>query len=162
MKNNYLCSPKAETTKKDIDMQNEWFECKLEYDKLMENGTMKRVRGESYLTNAISCSEAEQHMIEEMKSYISGEFMVTDIKRVKYGELFFTDEDAADRYFKIKLIFITLDEKSGAEKKTRQDVLVQASDLHDAVQKLDENMKGSMMDYTIASVSEAPYMDVFR
>ena len=143
-------------------MQNEWFECKLEYDKLMENGTMKRVKGESYLTTAISCSEAESRMVEEMKSYISGEFMVTDIKRVKYGETFFTDEDAADRYFKIKLVFITLDEKSGAEKKTRQDVLVQASDLHDAVQKLDEGMKGSMMDFTIASVSEAPYMDVFR
>ena len=101
-------------------------------------------------------------MVQEMKSYISGEFMVTDIKRVKYGETFFTDEDAADRYFKIKLIFITLDEKSGAEKKTRQDVLIQASDLHDAVQKLDENMKGSMMDFTIASVSEATYFDVFR
>jgi hypothetical protein len=143
-------------------MQNEWFECKLEYDKMMENGTMKRVRGESYLTTAISCSEAEARMVQEMKSYISGEFMVTDIKRVKYGEMFFTEEDAADRYFKIKLIFITLDEKSGAEKKTRQDVLVQASDLHDAVQKLDEGMKGSMMDFTIASVSEAPYFDVFR
>lgn len=143
-------------------MQNEWFECKLEYDKLMENGTMKRVKSESYLTNAISCSEAETRMINEMKSYISGEFMVTDIKRVKYGDLFFTEEDAADRYFKIKLIFITLDEKSAAEKKTRQDVLVQASDLHDAVQKLDEHMHGSMMDFTIASVSEAPYMDVFR
>ena len=143
-------------------MQNEWFECKLEYDKMMENGTMKRVRGESYLTTAISCSEAEARMVKEMKSYISGEFMVTDIKRVKYGEMFFTEEDAADRYFKIKLIFITLDEKSGAEKKTRQDVLVQASDLHDAVQKLDEGMKGSMMDFTIASVSEAPYFDVFR
>lgn len=143
-------------------MQNEWFECKLEYDKMMENGTMKRVRGESYLTTAISCSEAEARMVQEMKSYISGEFMVTDIKRVKYGETFFTEEDAADRYFKIKLIFITLDEKSGAEKKTRQDVLVQASDLHDAVKKLDERMKGSMMDFTIASVSEAPYFDVFR
>lgn len=143
-------------------MQNEWFECKLEYDKMMENGTMKRVKGETYLVDAISCTEAESTMIEEMKSYISGEFMVTDIKRVKYGETFFTDEDAADRYFKVKLVFVTLDEKSGAEKKTRQDVLVQASDLHDAVRRLDEGMKGSMMDYTIASVNETTYMDVFR
>lgn len=143
-------------------MQNEWFECKLEYDKMMENGTMKRVKGETYLVDAISCTEAESTMIEEMKSYISGEFMVTDIKRVKYGETFFTDEDAADRYFKVKLMFVTLDEKSGAEKKTRQDVLVQASDLHDAVRRLDEGMKGSMMDYTIASVNETTYMDVFR
>lgn len=143
-------------------MQNEWFECKLEYDKMMENGTMKRVKGETYLVNAITCSDAEDRMVEEMKSYISGEFMVTDIKRVKFGETFFCEEDAADRFFKIKLVFITLDEKSGAEKKTKQDVLVQASDLHDAVKKLDEGMKGSMMDYTIAAVNETAYMDVFR
>lgn len=143
-------------------MQNEWFECKLEYDKMMENGTMKRVKGETYLVNAITCSDAEDRMVEEMKSYISGEFMVTDIKRVKFGETFFCEEDAADRFFKIKLVFITLDEKSGAEKKAKQDVLVQASDLHDAVKKLDEGMKGSMMDYTIAAVNETAYMDAFR
>lgn len=143
-------------------MQNEWFECKLEYDKMKEDGTMKRVKGESRLVNAITCSEAESRMIEEMKSYFSGEFMVTDIKRVKYAEIFFTDEESADRYFKIKLLFITLDEKTAAEKKTTQNVLVQAADLKDAVARLGEGMKGSMMDYTIASVAEAPYMDVFK
>lgn len=143
-------------------MQNEWFECKLEYDKMKEDGTMKRVKGESRLVNAITCSEAESRMIEEMKSYISGEFMVTDIKRVKYAEIFFTDEESADRYFKIKLLFITLDEKTAAEKKTTQNVLVQAADLKDAVARLGEGMKGSMMDYTIASVAEAPYMGVFK
>lgn len=143
-------------------MQNEWFECKLEYDKMKEDGTMKRVKGESRLVNAITCSEAESRMIEEMKSYFSGEFMVTDIKRVKYAEIFFTDVESADRYFKIKLLFITLDEKTAAEKKTTQNVLVQAADLKDAVARLGEGMKGSMMDYTIASVAEAPYMDVFK
>ena len=143
-------------------MQNEWFECKLEYDKMKEDGTMKRVKGESRLVNAITCSEAESRMIEEMKSYISGEFMVTDIKRVKYAETFFTDDEAADRYFKIKLLFITLDEKTAAEKKTTQNVLVQAADLKDAVARLGEGMKGSMMDYTIASVAEASYLDVYR
>lgn len=143
-------------------MQNEWFECKLEYDKMKEDGTMKRVKGESRLVNAITCSEAENRMIEEMKSYFSGEFMVTDIKRIKYAEIFFTEDESADRYFKIKLLFITLDEKTAAEKKTTQNVLVQAADLKDAVARLGEGMKGSMMDYTIASVVEAPYMDVFK
>lgn len=143
-------------------MQNEWFESKIEYDKLTEDGTPKRVKGESYLVNGISCSEVEKRMTQEMKSYISGEFMVTDIKRVKYGELVFTDDELADRYFKIKLVFITLDEKTAAEKKTRQDVLVQASDLRNAVNRLEAFMKGSLMDYTIASVREAPYMDVFK
>ena len=143
-------------------MQNEWFESKIEYDKMIEDGTMKRVKGESYLVNSINCTEVERRMTEEMKSYISGEFIVTDIKRVKYGELVFTDDESADRYFKIKLVFITLDEKTAAEKKTTQNVLVQASDLRNAVSRLEEFMKGSMMDYTIASVSEAPYMDIFK
>lgn len=143
-------------------MQNEWFECKLEYDKMKEDGTVKRVKGESYLVNAISCSEAEGRMIEEMKSYISGEFMVTDIKRVKYTEMFFTEDDQAGFFYKIKIMFITLDEKTGMEKKTKQDMLVQACNLQDAVTRLGEGMKGSMMDYTIAAVNEAPYMDVFN
>ena len=68
---------------------------------------------------------------------------------------------AADRYFKCKLFFITLDEKSGAEKKTSTTVLVQAADLRDAVKKLDEGMKGTMADYTIASVAETQIMDVY-
>ena len=72
-----------------------------------------------------------------------------------------SEEDAADRWFKCKLFFITLDEKSGAEKKTSTTVLVQASDLRDAVKKLDEGMKGTMADYVIASVAETAIMDVY-
>ena len=72
-----------------------------------------------------------------------------------------SDEESADRWFKCKLIFITLDEKSGAEKKTSTQVLVQAADLRDAVKKLDEGMKGTMADYQIGMVSETPLMDVY-
>ena len=91
----------------------------------------------------------------------SGEFTVSDIKRANYSELFPSDEESADRWFKCKLIFITLDEKSGAEKKTSTQVLVQAADLRDAVKKLDEGMKGTMADYQIGMVSETPLMDVY-
>ena len=76
-------------------------------------------------------------------------------------ELFPSEEEAADRWFKCKLIFITLDEKSGAEKKTSTQVLVQAADLRDAVKKLDEGMKGTMADYQIGSVAETAIMDVY-
>ncbi len=75
--------------------------------------------------------------------------------------MFPCDEDAADRWFKCKLWFITLDEKSGAEKKTSTNVLVQAADLRDAIKKLDEGMKGTMADYAIASVAETAIMDVY-
>ena len=105
-----------------------------------------------YLVDALSFTEAEARIIEEMTPFISGEFTVSDIKRANYSELFPSDEESADRWFKCKLIFITLDEKSGAEKKTSTQVLVQAADLRDAVKKLDEGMKGTMADYQIGMV----------
>ena len=138
-----------------------WFECKIRYEKTLETGMVKKVT-EPYLVDALSFTEAEARIIEEMKPFISGEFTVSDIKRANYSELFFSDEEAADRWFKSKLLFITLDEKSGNEKKVATNVLIQAADLRDAVKKLDEGMKGSMADYEIASMAETPIMDVYR
>ncbi len=137
-----------------------WFECKIRYEKTMDNGMNKKVT-EPYLVDALSFTEAEARIIEEMTPFISGEFTVSDIKRSNYSELFPSEEDTADRWFKCKLFFITLDEKSGAEKKTSTQVLVQAADLRDAVKKLDEGMKGTMADYVIASVAETAIMDVY-
>lgn len=137
-----------------------WFECKIRYEKVMENGMNKKVT-EPYLVDALSFTEAEARIIEEMTPFISGEFTVSDIKRANYSELFPSEEEAADRWFKCKLVFITLDEKSGVEKKTSTQVLVQAADLRDAVKKLDEGMKGTMADYQIASVAETAIMDVY-
>ncbi len=116
---------------------------------------------EPYLVDALSFTEAEARIIEEMTPFITGEFTVSDIKRANYSELFTSDEESADRYFKCKLVFITLDGKSGAEKKTSTYVLVQAADLRDAIKKLDEGMKGTMADYQIASVSETALIDVY-
>ena len=137
-----------------------WFEVKIRYEKIMENGMQKKVT-EPYLFDALSFTESEGKCIEEMTPFISGEFTVSDIKRVNYSEIFFSDEESADRWFKCKLVFITLDEKSGSEKKTSTHILVQADNLRDAVKKLDEGMKGTMADYQIVSVSETALMDVY-
>ena len=137
-----------------------WFECKIRYEKTLENGMNKKVT-EPYLVDALSFTEAEARIIEEMTPFITGEFTVSDIKRANYSELFSSEEEAADRWFKCKLYFFTLDEKSGAEKKTSAQMLVQAADLRDAVKKLDEGMKGTMADYSIASVTETQIMDVY-
>ena len=137
-----------------------WFECKIQYEKIMENGINKRVT-EPYLIDALSFTEAETRIIDEMTPYISGEFTVSDIKRARYSEIFQTADESADRWFKCKLYFITLDEKSGAEKKTASSILVQASDLRDAVHRLDEGMKGTMADYLIAAVTETPIIDIY-
>jgi hypothetical protein len=135
-----------------------WFECKVSYEKLMENGIQKKVT-EPYLVDALSFTEAEARIIEEVKPYISGEFTIADIKRARINELFFNEN--GDRYYKIKVFFITLDEKSGAEKKTAVQMLAQACDIKEAIAVLENGMKGSMADYTIASVAETMLMDVF-
>ena len=117
---------------------------------------------EKYLFDSLSFTESEGRCIEEMTPFISGEFTVSDIKRANYSEIFFSDEVSADKYFKCKLYFITLDEKSGTEKKTATNILVQAADLRDAVKKLDEGMKNTMADYVIYSVAETQIMDVYK
>ena len=141
-------------------MMHTWFECKIRYEKVMENGMNKKVT-EPYLVDALSFTEAEARIIEEITPFISGEFTVSDIKRANYSELFFCEEDAAVRWFICKLFFITLDEKSGAEKKTAAQMLAQASNLKDAIAVLEDGMKGTLADYTIASVTETQLMDVF-
>jgi hypothetical protein len=135
-----------------------WFECKVSYEKMMENGVAKKVT-EPYLVDALSFTEAEARIIEEMKPFISGEFIVADIKRARIAELFFNEN--GDRYYKFKVFFITLDEKSGAEKKTAVQMLAQASDIKDAIAVLENGMKGTMADYVIGSVSETSIMDIF-
>lgn len=141
-------------------MMNNWFECKVKYVKTMENGLEKKV-SEPYLVDAISFTEAEKRIIEEIRPFMTGEFVISDIKRANYSEVFFCDAESADRWFKCKLSFITLDEKSGAEKKTNSYALVQAGDLREAIKYLDEQMKGTIMDYQIASVVETMIMDVY-
>lgn len=137
-----------------------WFECKICYKKVLENGLEKTVT-ESYIVDALSFSEAEAKIIREMTVFISGEFEVSDIKKAKYSEIFTSKMESADRWFKVKLQFITLDEKSGVEKKTSSNVLVQAADLRDAIKKLDAGMKETMADYIISSVVETMIMDVY-
>ena len=142
-------------------MMHTWFLCKISYEKTLENGTDKKVT-EPYLVDALSFTEAEARIIEEMTPYVSGEFSVAAVGRAKFTEIFFADDDInASYWYKVKLGFITLDEKTGSEKKTYSNVLVQASDLRDAVKRLDAGMKGSMADYIIASVAETPIMGVY-
>jgi hypothetical protein len=119
---------------------------------------MKKVR-EPYLVDAFSFTEAEARIIEELRPYISGEFTVADIKRARLSELFFNPE--GDRYYKVKVFFITLDEKSGAEKKTVAQMLSQASTVKEAIEVLETGMKGTMADYVIASVVETALIDIF-
>ena len=142
-------------------MMNTWFECRIRYEKVMADGMSKKVT-EPYLVDALSFTEAEARIIEQMAPYISGEFTVRDIKRAGYSEVFYTDEVSADKWYKGRLGFIAVDEKAGKEKITYTNVLVQAYEFRDAVKKLDEGMKGSMADYVIILMQETAIMDVYE
>ena len=138
-----------------------WFECKIRYEKTMDDGLQKKVT-ESYVVDALSFTEAEKRILEEMSSYISGVFEVSDIKRATYKEIFFSDAASDDRWYKTKLQFITIDEKTEKEKRSNVNFLVQAATLNGAVQNIVEVMSSSMIDYVIASVAESTITDVYE
>ena len=135
-----------------------WFECRVKYDKMLENGMQKKVT-EPYLVDALSFTEAEARIIEEVSPFISGEFSVSAVKRANFSELFFGE--TGDRWYKCKINFITLDEKSGMEKRTASYMLVQAADFETALKNLNAGMKGTMADWVIVSIAETPLMDVY-
>ena len=140
---------------------SDWYETKIRYEKTMEDGMQKKIT-EQYVVDALSFTEAENSIIEEMSSYISGEFKITDIKHAAYHEIFFSDNMNDDKWYKTKLQFITIDEKSEKEKKTAVNYLVQASSLPMAVKHIDEVMGSAQIDYVIASVAETMIMDVYE
>ena len=127
----------------------------------MEDGLQKKVT-ETYTIDALSFTEAEQRIMEEMSAYISGEFDIKDIKIAPYKEIFFADIDSADRWYKTKLQFITIDEKTEKEKRSNVSYLVNAGTLSGAVRNIEEVMSGTMIDYVIASVAETQLIDVFE
>lgn len=136
-----------------------WFECKIKYEKTAEEGKIVKVN-ETYLLDALSFTEAEARIIEEMKPFISGEFTVANIRRAKINEMFFNEN--GDRWYRSKVNFVTLDEEKGIEKRTAVAMLVQANDIKEALNGIIEGMKGSMADYEIAAITETSIIDVYK
>ncbi|MBD5330673.1 MAG: DUF4494 domain-containing protein [Bacteroides sp.] len=136
-----------------------WFECKVHYDKMMENGVVKKVN-EPYLVDALSFTEAEARIIEEQTPYISGDFSVSAVKRTKISEIFW--DDSADKWYLVKVAFITIDEKTAAEKKSSTLILVAGNTLKEAYDNFMEGMSGTMADFEIQSITETPLMDVYK
>ena len=135
-----------------------WFECKIKYEKTADDGKIVKV-SEAYLLDALSFTEAEARINEEMKPFISGEFIVSNIRRAKINELF-TNENG-DKWYRCKVFFISLDEEKGIEKRIATTMMVQANDVKEAWDGLKEGMKGSMADYQVAAITETAIMDVY-
>ena len=138
-----------------------WFEAKIRYEKMMEDGCLKKVT-ETYVIDALSFGEAEKRILEEMTSYVSGEVEVCALKIAPYKEIFFADSNMDDKWYVAKLAFITIDEKTDKEKKTRVCYLVNAGNINAAVKNIEEQMAGTMIDYDTFNVSETQILDVFE
>ena len=137
-----------------------WFECKIRYDKTMEDGKIKKVT-ETYMVDALTFTEAERRFLEEVEPYMSGEYEVAGIKKARIAELIASIDANDDRWYRAKVTFSTLDEKTAVEKKTSQTMLVQANDLKNAVQNLEKSMAGTMGDWSLSSIAETQILDVF-
>lgn len=140
---------------------SEWYEVKFQHEQTQEDGTQKKVT-ELYTVDALSFTEAEAKITEEMKLYVSGETFIKAITRAPYKEIFFDERESADKYYKAKLDFITIDEKTEKEKKSTVTYLVQAASLDEAKKNINEVMGTTMIDYDIQSIAETKIIDVFE
>lgn len=138
-----------------------WFECKIKYDKTGDDGIIKTV-SEAYLVDAMSFTEAEARITAEMKPFISGDFMLANIKRVKIAEMFDTEDANADKWYRAKVMFVSLDEEKGIEKRLPSNMYVKAEDMKGALDNLLVGLKTTMADYEVATIAETLIMDVYN
>lgn len=143
-----------------MQIMKKWFLAKISYEKTDEKGMTRKVT-ESYLVDALSFTEAEARIIDNVKDFITGEFNVTALKWESVSELFTSDKECDDKWYKIKVAYITLDEKSGKERRTYAYMIVQSSDTANAEKRLHEGMKGTLADYLVMEVKETQIVDVY-
>ena len=142
-------------------MSATWYECKIKYRKLDEASGMLKVKTEPFLVDAISYTEAESRITEEMSVYMSDteEIKITNIKVANFAEIH--PFENSDRWFKSKVSLIAFDEESGKERKTNMYLLIQANDVKEAYDNTISVMKDTMGEYSVPSIAESPIMDVF-
>ena len=138
---------------------SQWFETKVKYDKTMlDTGAIKSVT-EPYLVDALSFTEAEARITKEMEPFVSGELTVTAARKVRFEDVLY--HEGGDRWYKVKINMITIDEKTGAEKRSASFSLVQASEFKLALDYFLEAMKSVLFDFEIVNITEMAYIDVF-
>lgn len=135
-----------------------WFECKVKYDKEQDNGSLKSVT-ELYLLDAMSYTEAESRIIEEMNPAGNADFSIVDISRRKYYEVI--PEERGGKFFKVRIELIAFDDRTGTEKKTSVNSIVQGKVVMDVLNSVNGVMKNSMSDYDIHSITRTAIQDLF-
>lgn len=139
---------------------SKFYEVKIQYREMQEDGKEKKVT-EQYVVEALSFTEAESRIIEEMTLFIDGDFDVVSEKIAPYNEIFLSDNYTDDKWFVSKVAFITIDEKTEKEKKQTFRYLVQAATSELALDYTKEMLSHGMSDYRIDAVQDTPTLDVF-
>jgi len=137
-----------------------WFETKVRYDKTQENGMEKKVT-ETYVVEAFGWGRAEKKIANEMSVYVSGDFDIKAISRPRYSEIFFSEYEKDDKWYKAKLEFISVNERTEKEKRSAVHYLVQGSSVENARSNIETVMDQTMIDYEIKSIVETKIVDVF-
>ena len=138
-----------------------WFETSVQYERQAEDGLLAKVR-ETYVVDAFTFGEAEDAITKEMSAFASGEFVIKNITPAVYGEIFFSDMKSDDKWYKAKVMFVTINEENGKEKRTAVNYLVQAKNIEGALNNIQQVFSSSVMDYVVANLSETKIMDVFE
>lgn len=136
-----------------------WYEVKVSYDKTADNGMLAKVK-ESYLIEGVSYTDAEARTVEELKPFISGEMEIESIVKKKFSEVVL--DGAGEKYYKAKINMITLDEKSGTEKKQAVVLLIEANDFDTAYKRVNEAIKECVSDCEVVMIQETAIIDVFK
>lgn len=137
---------------------NNWFTVKVKYTKQLENGTFKRV-SEPYLLAAMTFTDAEARIYEELGSSIRGEFQVTGIARTDLHDIFQYDD--SEQWFKCKVTYDRIDEDGEKSKTISQNFLVSAATVKDAYERIEESLATLMIDFKVASITASPIVEIF-
>ncbi len=139
-----------------------FFECKVSHDQTDEATGKKKKLTDTYMVDALSFSEAEARINEEVAPFFNaGEFTVSGIRKARIGEIFGEDIDAS-KWYRCKISLITIDEVSAKERRSNSTILVHADDFEEALKNLKEGLAGSISDTEIVSITDTPIMEVFR
>lgn len=142
-------------------LTGKFFEVGIKFEKTKESGLVKKVK-ENYIVDALTFTEGERNITDEMSSYISGEFEVCKMKPTPFAAILTRECDMEDRFWKCKVAYTVLDERTGAEKKTNETYLVQSLSIMGALQILSEHMKPCLGDWEIVAIQETNFLAVFQ
>ena len=149
----------TEDIKYKIDMYGKWFECKVSLTRTLDDGLQKQVK-EIYIVDALSFTEAETRILEELKVY--GDVLLISIKYCEANEIIDSHNPLDGVWYKAKVAMLSIDESAGKEKKVNVTLYVRAKDFRSALANTEAFLGSLVMDSTILSIAETNIMEVFE